>query len=261
MLLRSLGRAGSRLASMQYSSMRFTATGTAFTGDAGDFLSDNPSLLVEFFARNPAYAYKKAMNLPIKWSNVDWESLPGRAELFHGTGTSSLERTSGADPDERTLFIHDLAAWRSNPGGDEIALSLATIGIHAPPYTPHTVIEVVSSGYYKGGLQSGHNSSATVDIETKKALLPQFEVPLYWLVFDVERKIEVYELEKDPGGNPAKNSYNHVKTVDPSSGTVQLPPFERLRLDLVNLPEPRFDDPNDPYPSVEQRRDSHKKKK
>ncbi|KAK9824332.1 hypothetical protein WJX72_009512 [[Myrmecia] bisecta] len=36
-------------------------------------------------------------------------------------------------------------------------------------------------------------------------MLPQFQVPFYWLLCDVERKIDVYELEEDPGGDLAKN--------------------------------------------------------
>lgn len=188
---------------------------------------------------------------PLTVSQVDWDALSHPAELIGGhlwsRSYSTRPRHTRLQAELYYLlrsscpgwvlypsvsvrysqvdqFDHDLAGWHNTVPFADDELELCTS-------RPDLVCEMVSS-IYKG---SGNKQIEERDTVHKMARLAHQGVPRYWLFFSVRRKVERYELQCNPTGDPQQNIYKLMDSVNPATGKVRWAPFEQVDLDLDAL--------------------------
>lgn len=112
--------------------------------------------------------------------------------------------------DRHNLFIHDVAAFsrRDLPQLPESG---------AIEVRPVWVCEVLSPSNWAN------------DTQRKRVVLEKYRVPFYWLVDPIRKNIQIYELTEN------SKHYQIIRSVEDADGIVNLPPFNDLGLDLMEI--------------------------
>jgi len=112
--------------------------------------------------------------------------------------------------DRHNSFVHDLAAFLQK----DVLQTSERGAIRAKPIW---VCEVLSP------------SNWINDTQYKRVVLEKHKVPFYWLVDPARKAIQVFELKGE------NEHYQIIQVVQAGDGTVRLPPFNDLELDLLRV--------------------------